>query len=95
MANAITITKNWPSKSRDLYIISAQIVINDGTKDVVTCSVSAKHNPVNDISVALALLEQKIKETWEEYKAMQAVFEAVDEVALKADVETYLNKEVA
>lgn len=94
MALTVTITKNRPGKSRDLYIISAQIVINDGKDAVVTCSVSAKHNPVNDISVANDLLKQEIKQKWVEYKDMQTVFESVDIDTLKTDVETYLNKEV-
>jgi hypothetical protein len=54
-------------------MISVNVVINDGTDDVISMSFSKRHYSGDPIADIKKVFEDKIKKSWDEYKAEKYV----------------------
>ena len=96
MAYTATITKNSVTKQGNLFNVSVDVVINDGTTDVVDTSVSARYIAGTSPSFVTAKLQSKIKDLWDTYIAEKAIYDAVALdtaiTTLQSNLTAYINQ---
>ena len=96
MANTATVTKSSVTKTDSYFNVSVDVVINDGTTDIITTSVSARYIEGTAPSEVTAKLQTEIKDIWDKYQAEQAIYNAValDNAitTLNTQLNTYINQ---
>ncbi len=91
MAYTATITKQSITKVKDGFMVSINVVVNDGVEDVFTQTVSKRHvtgDPINEIK---AILQNKIKVEWDKYIGEKTIYDHAGYATLCSDLTTSLN----
>ena len=91
MTYTATITKGSVVKTGSVYSIPVDVIINDGTADILTFSVSAKYNPSTPSSTVVDTLRDKIKAHWDEYIASKAIEDSASLDTAISTMTTQLN----
>ncbi len=86
MAYTTTITKSTVKKAEGGYIISVNVVVNDGSEDIFERVFSKRHISADPISEVKTVLESKIKAAWDKFKAERAVLEQTEFNTLCSDL---------
>jgi len=95
MPYTATVTKSNVTQADNYFNISVDVVINDGTSDIITTSASARYKDGTAPSEVTARLKTKIKAIWDKYVAEQAIYNAgpLDTAitTLNAELNAYIN----
>lgn len=96
MAYTTIFTKNPVRKIDDNnFILSVNVVVNDGETDIKTTTFSVRYNSGWSIADVTAKLQRKMKKNWDNYADEKAVFEnpALDTVItnVKTGYDNYIN----
>ncbi len=91
MANIATITKGTVVKFNGYFNVPVNVVVNDGTTDILTFSVSAKYNSITPAGEVVDKLREKIKAKWDKYIASKAIEDSAALDTAIATMTTQLN----
>lgn len=93
MAYTAVVTKESVSKLNDsIYQVTIKLVVNDGTSDVFSESVSEQYNNnAPDLSGIKSRLLEQLQVKWDKYKAEHVIYIATAFDAMVSEIQTTAN----